>query len=65
MNAQEQAVLGAKIERALQQAGLAIERAKFVGGNLRGWEPIPGPALVARWLMLGWRVVEVPRMGEL
>lgn len=60
MNAAEQIELAARLDMALTQAGIVIERADVVAGNIRGWAAIPTPALLGRFVQLGWRVRVTP-----
>jgi len=56
MNARQQAEAARRLEAALAIAGLAVERPIGHGGNIGGYEPVPGSALMAPWLARTWRI---------
>lgn len=58
MNADQQAVLAAALERALRESGIVIERAAFAKGNIRSYEQVDLAAAARRtigiWCSWGW-----------
>lgn len=45
-----------RLGAALEGAGIVIERADVVMGNIKAWESIPVKALIGRLVQNGWRV---------
>lgn len=58
VNAEQQMHLALKIGKALTDAGVKVQRAQMVQGNLKGWDDVPAEGIIGRWLQNGWRVVE-------
>ena len=56
MNAQQLSLLTGRLERALQDAGIHVERADVAGGNIKRWIEVPAEGIIGRWLQNGWKV---------
>lgn len=56
MNAQEMQEIAKRLRTALDSAGILVERADVLGGNIKAWERVPEEGIVGRWLQAGWRV---------
>ncbi len=57
MDAQVHAAAASRLNEALEQAGVAVERGSFAGGNLVSWDPVPGAAILGRLMQIsGWRI---------
>ena len=56
MNAQQLTLLARRLEQALQDAGIHVERADVVGGNVQRWVEVPAEGVIGRWLQNGWKV---------
>lgn len=56
MNASDMAHVSTLLQTALDSVGILVERSEVVQGNIKGWETVPAPGIVGRWLQNGWRV---------
>ena len=50
MNAADQRALGALLDRGLAHAGVEVVRGRTEAGNVVGWEPLTGVAIVGALL---------------
>lgn len=64
MTSEEFMVAADALGRALRGAGLIVERAELVGGNVRRWQDLDAEAILGRWLQNGWRVRFLRRAME-
>lgn len=57
MDAKTHSEVGKRLDAALDQAGILVQRAKSSdGANLAAWEPVPSGALLGRLMqMTGWK----------
>lgn len=60
MNATEYAEVLRRLTSALQQIGLTVEEGVRQGGSIVMWEPVSTERLLARWLMMSWRIRPAP-----
>lgn len=59
MNATDWARCARLLESALESAGLVVERADVIGGNIKSWQPITADQIMGRWMQSGWRIRDV------
>jgi len=59
MRSQDQVELGSRLDRALESLSVVVERGVYRGGNLQGWERVPGVSIIGKMMALtGWRFRE-------
>ena len=57
MDAAQQADAGARLDRALHNAGIVISRGVADGGNIARWQQVDGATILGRLqAATGWRV---------
>jgi len=56
VNAVEQREIAKRLDKALTDAGISVQRMDIVAGNLRAWEDVSAEGIIGRWLQQGWKV---------
>jgi hypothetical protein len=58
VDAAEHAAIVAKLAAALAGAGIQVQRADVIHGNVVGWIDVSAEGVLGRWLQNGWRVAQ-------